>query len=391
MKRIYVDYAATTPLDARVLEAMKPYLTSKYGNAESVNTFGMEARSAVEESRRKLAEFMNAELSEVIFTGSATEANNMVLKCHAFQEGKDKAHIAVTKIEHSCVLNSAAWLEKEGYKVTYLPVDHDGLLDMKRLEEVLKGGVSLVSVIHGNNEIGTIQPIREIGRLCHDYDTYFHTDAAQTFGKIPIDVKAMNIDMMTVNAHKIYGPKGVGALYLNKDVKLEPLLHGGEHEFGLRAGTHNVPGIVGLAKTVELRAKEMKEESERLTEIRDKLIKGALEIDETYLNGHPTKRLYNNVNLRFLYIESESLVLQLDMEGVSASSASACSSRTEESSYVLLALGLDPLETRGSLRMSLGKYNTPEDVDFILEVLPKVVKQLRRISPLAPSRIRLEQ
>ncbi len=391
MKRIYVDYAATTPLDARVLEAMKPYLTSKYGNAESVNTFGMEARSAVEESRRKLAEFMNAELSEVIFTGSATEANNMVLKCHAFQEGKDKAHIAVTKIEHSCVLNSAAWLEKEGYKVTYLPVDHDGLLDMKRLEEVLKGGVSLVSVIHGNNEIGTIQPIREIGRLCHDYDTYFHTDAAQTFGKIPIDVKAMNIDMMTVNAHKIYGPKGVGALYLNKDVKLEPLLHGGEHEFGLRAGTHNVPGIVGLAKTVELRAKEMKEESERLTEIRDKLIKGALEIDETYLNGHPTKRLYNNVNLRFLYIESESLVLQLDMEGVSASSASACSSRTEESSYVLLALGLDPLETRGSLRMSLGKYNTPEDVDYILEVLPKVVKQLRRISPLAPSRIRLEQ
>ncbi len=391
MKRIYVDYAATTPLDARVLEAMKPYLTSKYGNAESVNTFGMEARSAVEESRRKLAEFMNAELSEVIFTGSATEANNMVLKCHAFQEGKDKAHIAVTKIEHSCVLNSAAWLEKEGYKVTYLPVDHDGLLDMKRLEEVLKGGVSLVSVIHGNNEIGTIQPIREIGRLCHDYDTYFHTDAAQTFGKIPIDVKALNIDMMTVNAHKIYGPKGVGALYLNKDVKLEPLLHGGEHEFGLRAGTHNVPGIVGLAKTVELRAKEMKEEAERLTEIRDKLIKGALEIDETYLNGHPTKRLYNNVNLRFLYIESESLVLQLDMEGVSASSASACSSRTEESSYVLLALGLDPLETRGSLRMSLGKYNTLEDVDFILEVLPKVVKQLRRISPLAPSRIRLEQ
>ncbi len=391
MKRIYVDYAATTPLDARVLEAMKPYLTSKYGNAESVNTFGMEARSAVEESRRKLAEFMNAELSEVIFTGSATEANNMVLKCHAFQEGKDKAHIAITQIEHSCGLNSAAWLEKEGYKVTYLPVDHDGLLDMKRLEEVLKGGVSLVSVIHGNNEIGTIQPIREIGRLCHEYDTYFHTDAAQTFGKIPIDVKAMNIDMMTVNAHKIYGPKGVGALYLNKDVKLEPLLHGGEHEFGLRAGTHNVPGIVGLAKTVELRAKEMKEESERLTEIRDKLIKGALEIDETYLNGHPTKRLYNNVNLRFLYIESESLVLQLDMEGVSASSASACSSRTEESSHVLLALGLDPLETRGSLRMSLGKYNTPEDVDFILEVLPKVVKQLRRISPLAHSRIRLEQ
>lgn len=391
MKRIYVDYAATTPIDPQVLEAMKPYLTSIYGNAESVNTFGMEARSAVEESRKKLARFMNAELGEVIFTGSATEANNMVLKCHAFREGKGRAHMAVSKIEHSCVLNSAEWLEKEGYKVTYIPVDQYGLLDMKQLEEVLKSGVTLVSVIHGNNEIGTVQPIREIGRVCHNYGAYFHTDAAQTFGKIPIDVKAMNIDMMTANAHKIYGPKGVGALYISKDVEIEPLLHGGEHEFGLRAGTHNVPGVVGFAKAVELREGEMKEEAERLTGLRDRLIKEALEIDETYLNGHPTERLPNNVNLRFLYIEGESLVLQLDMEGIAASSASACSSRTEEASHVLLALGLDPVEARGSLRMSLGKYNTGDDVDYILEVLPRVVKQLRRISPLAPSRIRLEQ
>jgi cysteine desulfurase len=387
VKRIYVDYAATTPLDPRVLEAMNPYFTSKYGNAESVNTFGMEARSGLEESRKKVAQFMNADTNELIFTGNATEANNMILKCHAFDKGKDDAHIAVSKIEHSSVINAATWLEKKGYQVTYLPVDEYGLINMEYLEKTLKTGVTLVSVIHGNNEIGTIQPIREIGGLCHKYSSYFHTDAAQTFGKLPIDVRAMNIDMMTVNAHKMYGPKGIGALYLNRSVKMEPLLHGGWHEFGLRAGTHNIPGAVGFAKAVELRESEMGQEEKNIVRLRDKLIKGSLEIEETYLNGHSNKRLYNNVNIRCLYIESESLVLQLDLEGVSASSASACSSRTEESSHVLLALGLDPLETRGSLRMSLGKYNTEKEIDYIVEVLPKVVTQLRKISPLTLTKI----
>ena len=390
MRSIYADNAATTPLDPRVLEAMMPYLTTKYGNAESLNTLGMEAKKALDESRATLAKFINAENQEIIFTGSATEANNMVLKCHAFQQGVNKVHIVISTIEHPCIHNPASWLKKNGSSITFIPVDSEGLLDFEYLEKVLKAGVTLVSVIHGNNEIGTIQDIKKIGKLCHEHDAYFHTDAAQTFGKIPIDVKTMNIDIMTMNAHKTYGPKGVGALYLNKDVKMEPYLHGGEHEFGLRAGTHNIPGVVGFAKTVELREKEMFEEAKKLTILRDRLIKGVLEIDETYLNGHPKKRLANNINIRFLYIEGESLVLKLDMEGIATSSRSACVSRTEEASRILLALGLDPIEVRGPLRISLGKNNTEEDIDYILEVLPHSVQQLRRMSPLSPKKFRKE-
>ncbi len=388
MRLIYADNAATTPLDPRVLEAMMPYLTTKYGNAESLNTLGMEAKKALDESRATLAKFINAENQEIIFTGSATEANNMVLKCHAFQQGVNKVHIAISTIEHPCIHNPASWLKKNGSSITFIPVDSEGLLDFEYLEKVLKAGVTLVSVIHGNNEIGTIQDIKKIGKLCHEHDAYFHTDAAQTFGKIPIDVKTMNIDIMTMNAHKTYGPKGVGALYLNKDVKMEPYLHGGEHEFGLRAGTHNIPGVVGFAKTVDLREKEMFEEAKKLTILRDRLIKGVLEIDETYLNGHPKKRLANNINIRFLYIEGESLVLKLDMEGIATSSRSACVSRTEEASRILLALGIDPIEVRGPLRISLGKNNTEEDIDYILEVLPHSVQQLRRMSPLSPKKFR---
>ena len=390
MRSIYADNAATTPLDPRVLEAMMPYLTTKYGNAESLNTLGMEAKKALDESRATLAKFINAENQEIIFTGSATEANNMVLKCHAFQQGVNKVHIAISTIEHPCIHNPASWLKKNGSSITFIPVDPEGLLDFEYLEKVLKAGVTLVSVIHGNNEIGTIQDIKKIGKLCHEHGAYFHTDAAQTFGKIPIDVKTMNIDIMTMNAHKTYGPKGVGALYLNKDVKMEPYLHGGEHEFGLRAGTHNIPGVVGFAKTVDLREKEMFEEAKKLTILRDRLIKGVLEIDETYLNGHPKKRLANNINIRFLYIEGESLVLKLDMEGIATSSRSACVSRTEEASRILLALGLDPIEVRGPLRISLGKNNTEEDIDYILEVLPHSVQQLRRMSPLSPKKFRKE-
>tara|TARA_B100000315_G_scaffold242552_1_gene264862 strand:+ start:6469 stop:7572 length:1104 start_codon:yes stop_codon:yes gene_type:complete len=365
-----------------------PYLTTKYGNAESLNTYGMDAKCALEESRVTLAKFMNAENQEIIFTGSATEANNMVLKCHAFQQGLNKVHIAISTIEHPCIYNPATWLKENGSNITFIPVDSQGLLDLEYLEKVLKDGVTLVSVIHGNNEIGTIQDIKKIGRLCHENGAYFHTDAVQTFGKIPIDVKAMNIDIMTVNAHKTYGPKGVGALYLNKEVTMEPYLHGGDHEFGLRAGTHNVAGVVGFAKTIDLRENEMHEEAKKLTKLRDRLITGALEIDETYLNGHPKKRLSNHINVRFLYIEGESLVLSLDMEGIAASSRSACSSRAEEASRILLALGLDAVDVRGPLRISLGKNNTEEDVDYILEVLPRSVKQLRKMSPLAPKRFR---
>lgn len=382
MKRVYVDYAATTPLDPSVLEAMKPYFTVVYGNASSINTFGLEAKRALEDARNTIAGSMNAKPNELIFTGSATEASNLALKGVAFKEGKKKMHLAISTIEHHCVLNSAEWLRKQGFKVVHLPVDRFGLLDLGELENALRRGVSIVSIIHANNEIGTIQPIKEIGKLCHEYNAYFHTDAAQSFGKIPIDVEKMNIDLMTVNAHKIYGPKGVGALYIRKEIEIEPLLHGGNHEFGLRSSTENVPGIMGFAKAVELRKKEMNLEAQKLTKFKDHLIKGVLEIEHAYLNGHPTKSLSNIVNFRFSYIEGESLILLLNEEGIAASTGSACSSTSLEPSHVLLALGLKPEEVHGSLRLSFGKYTTEENIDYILEVLPHSVEKLREISPL---------
>ncbi len=380
--RIYVNYAATTPVDPRVFEAMKPYFITKFGNASSITSLGSAAKEALERSREKIAGFMNAEPSELIFTGSATESNNLALKGYAFKKGRKECHIAVTTIEHDCVLNSAKWLQLQGFEITYLPVDRNGLLKMNMLRKAIYEGVTFVSVIHGNNEIGTIQNIEEIGKICKDNDVLFHTDAAQSFGKVPIDVRKMNIDLMTVNSHKLYGPKGVGALYLRKGVEIEPLLHGGGHESGLRSGTVNVPGIVGFAKTVELREKEMIQETRRLRMLRDRLTKGILEIEDTFLNGHPTKRLPNNVNVRFHYVEGEAVVLALDMEGIDASSGSACSSGSEEPSHVLLAIGLKPEEARGSLRLSLGKYNTEQDVTYVLQSLPRIVKKLRAISPL---------
>jgi len=380
MKRVYVDYAATTPLDPRVLEAMKPYFLTVYGNASSIHIFGLEARQAIEDARKTVAALMNAEHEELIFTGSATEANNLALKGFAFKNGKEKTHIAISTIEHDSVLRVVRWLEKNGFKVTYLPVDKHGLIDLAELEKALKRGILLVSIIHANNEIGTVQPLKEIGRLCHEYGAYFHTDAAQSFGKIPINVKENNIDLMTVNAHKLYGPKGVGALYIRKGVRIEPLLHGGGHEFGLRSSTENVPGIVGFAKAVELRKEEMEPEARRLTKMRDHLTKAVLEIEETYLNGHPTERLPSIDNFRLSYVEGESLVLLLNDEGIAASTGSACSSGSMEPSHVLLAIGLKPEEVHGSLRISLGKHNTEEDIDYILEVLPRTVKRLREMS-----------
>ncbi len=382
MRRIYVDYAATTPVDLRVFDAMKPFFMETFGNASSVNTSGVTARKSVEDSRETIARFMNAEPEELIFTGSATESNNFALKGYAFKHGKAKTRIAVSTIEHDCVLNSAKWLKQQGFKVTFIPVDQYGIIDIGALENAINEGATLVSVIHGNNEIGTIEPIEEIAKICHKNNVIFHTDTAQSFGKVPIDVKQIGIDMMTINAHKLYGPKGVGALYIRKGIELEPLLHGGGHEFGLRSSTENVPAIVGFTKAVELRKDEMKPEGERLTRLRDKLIKGTLELEDSYLNGHPTQRLPNNANFRFSYIEGEAIVLGLDMEGIEASSGSACSSKSGEPSHVLLAIGLKPEIARGSLRISLGKYNTQADIDYILEVLPKIIHRLREMSPL---------
>jgi cysteine desulfurase len=382
LKRVYADYAATTPLDPRVLESMHPYFAETFGNASSINAFGLEARRALEESRKTIAGLMNAEPAELIFTGSATEANNLVLKGFAIKEGKEKAHIAVSTIEHDSVLNAAIWLESQGFKVTFIPVDRFGLLNLHKLERALASGASLVSTIYANNEIGTIQPLREISELCHEYDAYLHTDAAQIFGKIPMDTKEMNVDFVTINAHKIYGPKGVGALFVRKGRHIEPLLHGGGHEFGLRSGTENVPGIVGFAKAVQLRKEEMESEGKKLDKLARRLVEATLQIEETYLNGHPIRKLSNINNFRFSYIEGESLVLQLNDEGIAASTGSACSSKSLEPSHVLLAIGLKPEEAHGSLRISLGKYNTEGDIGHILEAVPKAVDRLRKISPL---------
>ena len=381
MRRIYMDYAATTPVDPRVFEAMKPHFMTNFGNTMSLYTIGREAKRALEESREKVASLIKAKKSDVIFTGSATESNNLALKGFVFANKKKGKHIIISSIEHHCVLDSAHWLEKQGFEVTFLPVDKYGLVDPKQLEDHIRKDTILVSIIHANNEIGTIEPIKEIGKVCHDHDVYFHTDAAQSFGKIPIDVNKMNIDMLTANAHKMYGPKGVGALFVRQGIKLEPLLHGGGHEFGLRSSTVNVAGVVGFGAAVDVAKKEMNSEAKRLSKLRDKLIEGALKIDNSHLNGHPTERLPNNTNFWFAFIEGESLVLHLDMKGVAASTGSACSSETLEPSHVLTAIGLRPEQAHGSLRLTLGKQNKDADIDYVLEVLPGIVENLRKISP----------
>lgn len=379
--KVYMDYAATTPLDPRVLKAMKPYFSRKFGNTMSLHSFGQEAKRALEESREKVANLMNAKPEEIIFTGSATESNNLALKGIAFANRKKGKHIIVSSIEHQCVLETAKWLKEQGFEVTYLPVNRFGLIDPKKVEDSIRKDTILVSIMHANNEIGTIEPIEEIGRICRRHNIYFHTDAVQSFGKIPVDVKKMNIDLMAVNAHKMYGPKGVAALYIREGVKIEPLLHGGGHEFGLRSSTVNVSGIVGFASAVEIAKKEMKREAKRIAKLRDKLIKNTLKIENSHLNGHPKKRLPNNTNFWFAFIEGESLVFELDKYGIAASTGSACSSEKLEPSHVLLAIGLKPHQAHGSLRLTLGRWNTETDVNYVLEVLPKAIERLRRISP----------
>ena len=378
---VYMDYAATTPVDPRVLKAMTPYFTQKYGNTMSLHKQGREAKTALENSRTTIASLMNAQPNELIFTGSATEANNTALKGIAYANKNKGKHIITSTIEHSSILEPAQWLEKQGFEITHLPVDKLGLINLNQLENTIRKDTILVSIMHANNEIGTIQEIEKIGQICKEKNVIFHSDAAQSFGKIPIDTKKMNINLLSVNSHKMYGPKGVGALYIKKGTKIEPLLHGGGHEHKKRSSTVNVAGIVGFAEAAKIQKKEMKSDAEKQTKLRDTLIKELLKIDDSHLNGHPTKRLPNNANLWFAYIEGESLLLQLDMDGISASTGSACSSDSLEPSHVLLAIGLKPQEAHGSLRLSLGKYTTKEDIDHVLEAVPKAVDRLREISP----------
>jgi cysteine desulfurase len=379
--KVYMDYAATTPVDPRVLNAMRPYFSEKYGNTMSLHKQGREAKKALEESRNAVAAMMNAEPKEVIFMGSATESSNMVLKGVASANRKKGKHIIISSIEHNCVLEPARWLEKQGFEITRLPVDKFGLVDLVQLENTIRKDTILVSVMHANNEIGTLQDIEKIGKLCREKNVYFYSDAAQSFGKLPIDIKKMNIDLLSISSHKMYGPKGVGGLYVQKGTKIEPLLHGGGHEFRRRSSTVNVAGIVGFAEAVRIQEKEMDSDAKRQIILRDKLIKGLLKIEDAHLTGHLTKRLPNNTSFWFAYIEGESLLMQLDMKGISASTGSACSSESLEASHVLLAIGLKPQEAHGSLRLSLGKYTTEEEVDYVLEVVPQAVERLREISP----------
>jgi cysteine desulfurase len=386
-KKIYLDYAATTPVDPRVLKVMLPYFSRKFGNTMSLHGFGQEVRQTLENSREVVADLINAQPEEIIFTGSATESNNLALKGIALAHrsiggGGLAGHIIISPIEHPCVLESARWLANQGFKITILPVDKYGSVNPADVKKLIREDTILVSVIHASNEIGTIEPIAEIGNVCKKARVYFHTDASQSFGKIPIDVNKMNIDLLTASSQKMYGPKGAGLLFIRKGVKITPLLHGGGHEFGLRSSTVNIPAIVGFAKAVRICKKVMTKEGRRLTKLRDKLINGVLtKIPHSHLDGHPKKRLPNNANFWFEFIEGESMVIKLDLLGVAASTGSACSSAKLEPSHVLLAIGLKPGEAHGSLRLSLGRWTTEKEIKYVLKVLPVIIKKLREISP----------
>ncbi len=377
-----MDHSATTAVDRAVTEAMLPFFSEKFGNPSSLYTIGRQARKAIEESRQKVADLIGAKKEEIIFTGSGTESDNLAIKGIAFKNRKKGDHIITSSIEHHAVLHTCKYLETQGFKVTYLPVNRDGIVNPADVEKAITPQTILITLMHANNEIGTIQPIEELGKIAKERNIPFHTDAVQTAGKLPVNVEALGVNLLSMSAHKIYGPKGVGALYIRKGTFIEPQLHGGGHERNLRSSTENVPGIVGFGKACEL-AKERLPDETRLVEIRDRLIKGVLEIKDSYLNGHPTKRLPNNANFRFSYIEGESMILNLDMKGVSASTGSACSSTSLEPSHVLMAIGLKPEEAHGSLRLTLGRENTQEDVDYVVSVLPEIVNKLRMISPLA--------
>ena len=394
---VYLDYAATTPVDPRVLKTMLPFFSEKFGNTMSLYNLGQEAKQALEESRETISDLIKAKPEEIIFTSSATESNNLALKGIAFANKNKGGHIIISQIEHPCVMESAKWLEKQGvdelrssspfanarvFEITRLKVDKYGQVNPDDVKKAIRKNTILVSIIHASNEIGTIQPILEIGKICRQKGVYFHTDAAQSFGKIPINVNKMNIDLLTASSHKMCGPKGAALLFVREGIRIEPLLHGGGQEMGLRSSTTNVPAIVGFAKAAKICQKEMAKESQRLIKLRDKLIKGVLEkIDNSHLNGHPEKRLPNNANFWFKFVEGESIVIQLDLSGISASTGSACSSAKLEPSHVLTAIGLKPQEAHGSLRLTLGRWTKEKDIDYVLKVLPRVIKNLRKISP----------
>lgn len=385
MKKIYLDNAATTKVDEKVLKAMLPYFTEKFGNASSQHLTGSDAKNALERSRKIIAHSINANSREIVFTSGGTEGNNFVLKGLFFANYPEKNHIITTRIEHDSILKVCKWLESRGAEITYLDVSKEGFIDLEELKNSITEKTFLISIIHANNEIGVIQNLDEIGKICHEKNVLFHTDACQSFTKVPLNVKKQNLDLVTLNAHKIHGPKGVGAVYIREGTEITPLFHGGGHENKLRSGTENIPGIVGFSEAVRISSFK---DARKMEDLRNYFIGELLKIENVKLNGSREKRLCNNVNVSFMDIEGEALGGYLENDGIYTSTGSACMSNTLESSHVLKALGLGPLQSNSSLRMTLSKYTTKEEIDYTLNKIKKIVKKLRRFSPLVNGRLR---
>lgn len=377
-KRIYLDHAATTPVHPSVVRAMRPYFDRYFGNPSSIHSHGIDARAAIETARSKVAALIGSNANEIVFTGSGTEADNLAIKGIAGSLPDRGNHIITSSIEHPAVLESCKYLQSRGFEVTYLPVDSDGLVNPKDIEEATTDRTILISIMHANNEIGTIEPVAEIGRIAKDRGIYFHCDAVQTAGHIPIDVSKLDVDLMAMSAHKLYGPKGIGALYIRKGTKIVPLIHGGAQERGLRSSTENVPAIIGFGEASSIALRELHMEMTRLTPMRDRLIAGLLQkIDGVRLNGHPSQRLPNNVSLSFKFVGGEALLRSLDRQGIAASTGSACSGGKSHASHVLLATGVPCDASNGSLRLTLGRTTTADDIERVIGILPGIIDELR--------------
>ena len=389
-RRICMDYSAGKPVDIRIIDEMLTYMKSSFGNPSSLHMLGQEAKKALENSREEVAKLVNAEEPEtIIFTSGATESNNLAIKGVANRNRNQGTKILTSTVEHMSVVNPCKLMTRKGFQAVFLPVDNFGVLDLEKLETELDDNTTLVSIVYANGEIGTIQPIKEISKIVHKKKAYLHVDATAACGQIPIDVQDENIDLLTISSNDMYGPRGMGALYIKQGTTTESVIQGGGQERGLRSGTENIAGIVGFAKAAEIAGNEMLHESERMTRLRDDLIKGLIEpIPNAYLNGHPTQRLPDNASVRYSFIEGESILLSLDIMGVYASSGSACAAKTLQPSHVLLALGLQPEEAHGSLMLTLGRDNTQEDVDKLKSIMPDIVKRLRDMSPLTPKELK---
>ena len=382
MKNIYLDYAATTPVDPEVIKVMQPFFDKIYGNPSSIHSFGRDAKKAIEKAREQVASVIDARTEEIVFTSGGTEANNFAIKGVAYANKEKGNHIITSSIEHHAVLEPCRFLETQGFKITYIRPDKEGLIDPNEIKKAITDKTILISIMHANNEIGTIQPINEIARLAKEQSIYFHTDAVQTTGHISFDLTEMPVDLLSMSAHKFYGPKGIGALFIRKGVKIMPFMHGGEQENNRRASTENTAGIVGMGRAIEIAKKEMLAEFKRISILRNKFESEILKIEQVVLNGHKTNRLPGNLNVSVGFIEGEAILLNLDLKGIACSTGSACSSASNEPSHVLSAIGLAPESCRSSIRFSLGKYTTEKDVEYVAKIFKDVVATLRKISPL---------